>query len=169
MEHFLAPNGKPSNLTPEQYKLVRTPEFKAWFGDWENYPENASKVVDENGEPMVVGRCDMKRMYNFGDKYPIFFALKIDVELFHEFGSKETYVFLNMRNPIIVDYGGVWHNIPYDSLLRSGFTENDLVNIINQEWYVNYKTLYESIEDTKDTEPYLLSTDIISNYVKNKM
>jgi hypothetical protein len=51
---LLAPNGQPSNLTPEQYKLVRTPEFKAWFGDWENEPENASKVVDDNGEPMVV-------------------------------------------------------------------------------------------------------------------
>jgi hypothetical protein len=51
---LLAPNGKPSNLTPEQYKLVRTPEFKAWFGDWQNDPENASKVVDENGEPLVV-------------------------------------------------------------------------------------------------------------------
>jgi len=32
---LLAPNGKPSNLTPEQYRLVRTPAFKAWFGDWE--------------------------------------------------------------------------------------------------------------------------------------
>jgi len=51
---LIAPNGKKSNLTPEQYKLVRTPEFKAWFGDWENNPELASKVVDENGEPMVV-------------------------------------------------------------------------------------------------------------------
>jgi 8-oxo-dGTP pyrophosphatase MutT (NUDIX family)/ribosomal protein S18 acetylase RimI-like enzyme len=51
---LLAPNGKPSNLTPEQYNLVRTPEFKAWFGDWENDPKNASKVVDENGEPLVV-------------------------------------------------------------------------------------------------------------------
>ena len=51
---LIAPNGKKSNLTPEQYKLVRTPEFKAWFGDWENDPENASKVVDENGEPLVV-------------------------------------------------------------------------------------------------------------------
>jgi hypothetical protein len=51
---LIAPNGKPSNLTPEQYKLVRTPEFIAWFGDWENDPANASKVVDENGEPMVV-------------------------------------------------------------------------------------------------------------------
>ena len=50
----LAPNGKPSNLTPFQYKQVRTPEFKNWFGDWENDQENASKVVDENGEPLVV-------------------------------------------------------------------------------------------------------------------
>ena len=50
---LIAPNGKPSNLTPEQYKLVRTTEFKAWFGDWENDPANASKVVDENGEPLV--------------------------------------------------------------------------------------------------------------------
>jgi hypothetical protein len=51
---LLAPNGKPSNLTPEQYRLVRTPEFKAWFGNWINSPETASKVVDENGEPLVV-------------------------------------------------------------------------------------------------------------------
>ena len=49
-----APNGKPSNLTDEQWKMVRTPEFKAWFGDWENDPANASKIVDENGEPRVV-------------------------------------------------------------------------------------------------------------------
>ena len=51
---LLAPNGKPSNLTPEQHKLVRTPEFKSWFGDFEKDPENSSKVVDENGEPLVV-------------------------------------------------------------------------------------------------------------------
>ena len=51
---LLAPNGNPSNLTPEQYRIVRTAEFKAWFGDWENDPKNSSKVVDENGEPLVM-------------------------------------------------------------------------------------------------------------------
>lgn len=51
---LLAPNGKPSNLTPGQWSQVRTPEFKAWFGDWENDKDNASKVIDENGEPLVV-------------------------------------------------------------------------------------------------------------------
>ncbi len=50
---LLAPNGKPSNLSPALYAVVRTPEFKAWFGDWENDPANASKAVDENGEPKV--------------------------------------------------------------------------------------------------------------------
>lgn len=49
-----APNGKPTNLTEEQWIMVRTEAFKNWFGDWQNDPENSSKVVDENGEPKVV-------------------------------------------------------------------------------------------------------------------
>ena len=69
---LLAPNGKQSNLNEEQWHLVRTPEFKRWFGDWEKLAyaklkdaamddvtlerlsKNVSKVVDENGEPLVV-------------------------------------------------------------------------------------------------------------------
>ena len=49
-----APNGKQTNLTERQWLQVRTPEFKRWFGDWEADPEHASKVVDGNGEPLVV-------------------------------------------------------------------------------------------------------------------
>lgn len=55
-----APNGQDSVLaaTPDYGPLlwatVRTQSFKDWFGDWENDPENASKVVDENGEPLVM-------------------------------------------------------------------------------------------------------------------
>ena len=30
-----APNGNPTNLTPEQWVTVRTAAFKKWFGDWE--------------------------------------------------------------------------------------------------------------------------------------
>ena len=51
---LLAPNGEVSNLTEKQYAQVRTKAFKDWFGDWENNPKEASKVVDENGEPLVV-------------------------------------------------------------------------------------------------------------------
>lgn len=49
-----APNGNPTNLNERQWLQVRTKAFKEWFGDWENNPANASKVVDENGEPLVV-------------------------------------------------------------------------------------------------------------------
>ena len=49
-----APNGEDSNLNEKQWLQVRTPSFKKWFGDWEKDPANASKVVDENGEPLVV-------------------------------------------------------------------------------------------------------------------
>lgn len=68
-KELLAPNGKPSNLTAEQYKLVRTPEFKKWFGDWENEPENASKVIDKNGEPLVVYHGTMYDFNSFDERY----------------------------------------------------------------------------------------------------
>ncbi len=60
-----APNGQPTDLTERQWVQVRTPRFKAWFGDWEAFAgrpggvwnddtKAVSKVVDANGEPMVV-------------------------------------------------------------------------------------------------------------------
>ena len=52
--YLKAPNGKATKLTPDQWATVRTNNFKNWFGDWENDPANASKVVDANGEPRVV-------------------------------------------------------------------------------------------------------------------
>ena len=53
-EYMIAPNGKATNLTEEQWIQVRTPNFIKWFGDWINDPQHASKVVDKNGEPLVV-------------------------------------------------------------------------------------------------------------------
>lgn len=58
--YMTAPNGEKTKLDAEQWATVRTTNFKNWFGDWENDPENASKVVDENGEPMV--------MYHYTDE-----------------------------------------------------------------------------------------------------
>ena len=108
MSHLKAPNGKPSNLTPEQWKLVRTPQFKAWFGDWENDPENASKVVDENGEPLVVYHASPKKFNVFQKQEKAYFFSKNkgNAEYFvTSFKNKkgvesiEVYsVFLNIKN-----------------------------------------------------------------------
>lgn len=50
---LMAPNGKVSNLSEQQWAYVRTKAFKDWFGDWENNPQDSSKMLDENGEPKV--------------------------------------------------------------------------------------------------------------------
>jgi len=62
-----APNGKDTNLTEDQWLSVRTEAFKNWFGDWEHDPQNASKVVDENGEPRVVYHGSHQWFTSFND------------------------------------------------------------------------------------------------------
>lgn len=65
--YLKASNGADTKLTPEQWAMVRTKAFKAWFGDWENDPASASKVVDENGEPMVMYHGTGREFYTFGN------------------------------------------------------------------------------------------------------
>ena len=62
-----APNGKRTNLNERQWVDVRTKNFKEWFGDWENDPENASKIVDENGEPLMVFHYTWEDFTIFGE------------------------------------------------------------------------------------------------------
>ena len=99
-----APNGKPTNLNERQWLQVRTKAFKDWFGDWINNPSEASKVVDENGEPLVVyhGDSDIDitnwkvKMRDTITGY--FTANKEKAKLYADDG-KIYGAFLNIRNP----------------------------------------------------------------------
>jgi len=50
---LLAPNGKPSNLNAMQYAQVRTPEFKAWFGDFEQALQPDVPLVELTGNEIA--------------------------------------------------------------------------------------------------------------------
>lgn len=133
--NLLAPNKKPSNLTERQYIHVRTKAFKEWFGDWENNPEEASKVVDENGEPLVVyhGTNSQWTTYN-----PNLFGSATDegyygkgLYLSSVKGKAMQYgnimeLFVNMRNPFIV---GIDNTLDMDESTRRG----EIVNMFNRE------------------------------------
>lgn len=133
--NLLAPNKKPSNLTERQYIHVRTKAFKEWFGDWENNPEEASKVVDENGEPLVVyhGTNSQWTTYN-----PNLFGSATDegyygkgLYLSSVKGKAMQYgnimeLFVNMRNPFIV---GIDSTLDMDESTRRG----EIVNMFNRE------------------------------------
>ena len=44
---------------------IHSDNFKNFFGDWEKEPENASKVVDKNGKPLVVQHGTGDEFYTF--------------------------------------------------------------------------------------------------------
>jgi hypothetical protein len=104
MNVLLAPNKKPSNLTPEQYKLVRTPAFKEWFGDWENDPENASKVVDSNGEPLVVYHATNNKFWEFSKEKQVVgyygkgYYFSSSLEKAKDYGKRVIPAFLNIKS-----------------------------------------------------------------------
>ena len=98
-----APNGKPSNLNERQWLQVRTPNFIAWFGDWLNDPKNASKVVDENGEPMVVYH-GTEIAFTATDEAEFYGGWWSDnPKVTSEFGNNTYSAFMNMRNPFEIN------------------------------------------------------------------
>jgi len=157
MSKLLAPNGKPSNLTPEQYKLVRTPAFKKWFGDWENDPNNASKIIDENGEPLVVyhGTNNDFTVFNTSYKKILWFG-GIDFEIGSHFGTFEQAnqlgeivmpFFLNIKNLIRTTDKFNWIvesylNIFSELKINRPKTLNNYPDIINgNEYQIIFDTL----------------------------
>ena len=100
MSKLLAPNGNTSNLNDKQYKLVRTPAFKKFFGDWENDPKNSSKVVDENGEPLVVfhGTNEQFNVFNKKGKgnRVLGYFFTTDKDFSENYGESKLY-FLNIK------------------------------------------------------------------------
>lgn len=98
-----APNGENSKLTESQWLQVRTKAFKDWFGDWENNPKDASKAVDENGEPLVVYHGTPKNFSTFKDG--VIFTTTNETAAGKHYG-KTIPLFINIRNVKTIDYKG---------------------------------------------------------------
>lgn len=115
-----APNGKATNLNELQWVQTRTPAFLNWFGDFLNDPDNASKVVDANGDPLVVyhgtrGDFDTfdpdRAGQNFNDEDErgmLFSSDTTEPDLMSRHnnvsGGNIMPVFLSLRNPLIVRF-----------------------------------------------------------------
>ena len=54
---------------------TKSDNFKQWFGDWENDPENASKVVNDDGTPKIVYHGTSNGGFNSFDTYGSNFGL----------------------------------------------------------------------------------------------
>lgn len=124
-------NGE-TELTYRQWVQVRTPAFKAWFGDWENDAANASKVVHpETGEPLVVYHGTRAQFDEFKGKVHYFTPEK-DYYFFSGVdwnGDPKNMnvmaTFLNVRNPKEIDNGTAEfiHQSRYDQQREDDRTE----------------------------------------------
>lgn len=162
-DRLLAPNGKPSNLTKKQYAQVRTKAFKDWFGDWENDPANASKVVDENGEPLVVyrGIRPNSTVYNTG-----IFRSKILFTTPKKVGASRygdpIALFMNARNPAIIDYKGE----EYDKKIEDEFyTPGNSFTIIDRKAESAINKGYDAliVKNIKDGTNYPIDDYVVLN------
>jgi hypothetical protein len=157
--YMKAPNGKPTNLNERQWAQVRTPEFKNWFGDWENDPENASKVVDENGEPMVVYHGTKSKFDQFeynriswearlAQQGPGFYMTD-NKKAASEYGNPMN-VFTNLLNPLVITVRS--NNITKEQAYQL-FSNGD-----NNWFYDSYLPFYTKSEG-------LSKSDLIKKYV----
>ena len=119
-ELLVSPNGPVSNLGKQNelwWKIARTESFKKFFGDWQSNPTSSSKIVDPNGEPLVMYRglrtpIEVKDFYN-SDFYKNKFtgtysgvhtspSEKVVSEIYAGEGGKFC-LFVNSRKPTPID------------------------------------------------------------------
>lgn len=176
--YMTAPNGEKTKLDAEQWATVRTANFKNWFGDWENDPENASKVVDENGEPLVVyhgtTNDETKSVWNektksYDTSHEPFTVFKREVDglpnsgLFfnssednaYEYGYNNYAVYLSAKNPLVIDCkGSLYNSIKHDGKTMDTY---DWANWAEENGYDG--VIFKNIKDGVDYGSMQNTTD----------
>ena len=138
--YLKAPNGADTNLTERQWLQVRTPSFKKWFGDWENTPESASKVLDGNGEPLVVyhgSRTDGD--FNTFQDVSFFSSDFSTADMFHSEADYSIYINDEL-------FGDVSRSIAYD--IAYGISDGyDLEEQVNTTYDLEEVQDYDAIKE----------------------
>lgn len=166
-----APNGKPSLLFETFLSLnngdriaairakskVYSNQFKNWFGDWITNPSEASKVVDENGEPLVVYHGSNKQfntfeLSHFGEtdtgNLGKGFYLTSDKTSAFQYGENVYELFVNARSILNTDE----HDI-LDYLYLGAKSIED-VKALLQERIALYESKFQSSLNKQMTELY---------------
>ena len=102
-----------SNVNKKINKITQSQQFVRWFGDWQNSPKSASKVVDGNGEPLVVYHqtgndftvFDTKHIGagEFDSEMPTGIFMKPTSDNIGLSGNKKMALYANIRNPLTVN------------------------------------------------------------------
>lgn len=166
-----APNGQDTQLTEEQWLTVRTNSFKQWFGDWLNDPQNSSKVVDNNGEPLVLYHGSREIFNSFDPKITwenaFHFGVKPAAKFFADIEDSTLMpVFLNIRNLVrTADEFASGKFVRPDTLLKMAedFKEFGNKAHLDQDENAHFVESYEAYRRGEDVTSFLDSEQESSN------
>lgn len=146
-----------SNVNKKINKITQSKQFVRWFGDWQNSPKSASKVVDGNGEPLVVYHqtgndfnvfdANKKGAGEFDSEMPTGIFMKPTNSNIGLSGNKQMALYANIRNPLTVNNRAELVRF-YEQNIDGYKEARDYISSIDSE----YKQKYEQAEAEEDAE-----------------
>lgn len=133
----------------QQAGSIYSENFKKWFGDWENDPKNASKVVNEKGEPLLMYHgspekftiFDSDFMSQHGSSKGYGFYFSPDKKMAEGYGDVMT-VYLDIKNPLSKDKLSISRKEMKNLIL-------DVEKNIAEKWGSEDGTLLDNFGDTR--------------------
>lgn len=146
-----------SNVNKKINKITQSKQFVRWFGDWQNSPKSASKVVDGNGEPLVVYHQTGNDFTVFDTKHtgagafdsemPTGIFMKPTSDNIGLSGNKQMALYANIRNPLTVNNRAELVRF-YEQNIDGYKEAREDINNIDSE----YEQKYENAEAEADAE-----------------
>lgn len=147
-------------VKPKFGNVTESQQFKRWFGDWQNHPESASKVVNKDGTPKIMyhgtpGKgftvFDTNKAENGSLGKGFYFSGSKEYAKGHtisngKFSGTVIETYLDAKNPYIAKYPG---GIDTAKLMADGY--DSVYNPSNDFWVVFKPTQIKSATDNIGT------------------
>ena len=156
--HSIRESGSP--VKPKFGNVTESQQFKRWFGDWQNHPESASKVVNKDGTRKIMyhgtpGKgftvFDTNKAENGSLGKGFYFSGSKEYAKGHtisngKFSGTVIETYLDAKNPYIAKYPG---GIDTAKLMADGY--DSVYNPSNDFWVVFKPTQIKSATDNIGT------------------
>lgn len=136
-----------NNVNKKINNITQSKQFIRWFGDWQNSPAKASKVVDNNGEPLVLYHQTEKEFTTFDTKQkgsgefdsemPTGIFMKPTNSDIGVGGNIQMPLYASIKNPLTVNNRSELVNF-YDKNVQGYTKAKSAIDSVNEEYKVKF-------------------------------
>lgn len=135
------------NVNKKINNITQSKQFIRWFGDWQNSPAKASKVVDNNGEPLVLYHQTGKEFTTFDAKQkgsgefdsemPTGIFMKPTNNDIGVGGNIQMPLYASIKNPLIVNNRSELVKF-YDKNVQGYTKTKSAIDSVNEEYKAKF-------------------------------